>query len=179
MKPHDQIMVKNFKEWVTIPVTQINSDSNSDIAVLVPPTQLTTAFPIQATMSGAIFGQDFYFLGFPYGLSLPMQNFTAPFFKKGVLSSEITNPNGIRTIFLDGHNNPGFSGGPIVSKRPDSSEWNIGGVVSGYMWKANQVISATDTNAFIKENTGIVIGEDIDSAIKAIKANPIGVLVTY
>ena len=108
-----------------------------------------------------------------------MQNFTAAFIKKGILSSEITNPNGIRTIFLDGHNNPGFSGGPIVFKRPDSPEWNIGGVVSGYVWKANQVISVTDTNSFIKENNGIVIGEDIDSAIKAIKANPVGPLVTY
>jgi hypothetical protein len=180
IKQHDQVELKTSAKWVTVPVTVIDTDTNADIAVLAPPAQITTAFPVSPTLNGSVIAQDVYFLGFPYGLYVPLVGgFNAAFIKKGIISSEITDPKGTPYIFLDGHNNPGFSGGPIAFKNVRDGHWQIGGVISGYRWETNGVVNTTDTNAFVKENTGIVIGVSIDVAVKAIQAHPIGPPITF
>jgi len=179
IKPRDQVKVKNSAEWVVLPVTVIDTDTNADIAVLAPPQQLTSSFTALPSIEGAVIAQDVYFLGYPYGLFVPMQNFNAAFTKKGIISSIIHDTNGIDRIYLDGHNNPGFSGGPIVFKHAWDGEWHICGVISGYNWTASKVVNGGNTNAYVQENTGIVLGVGIDAAVKAIKAHPVGPLVTY
>ncbi len=179
IKRRDEVRLKTSTNWVVVPVTVIDTPANADIAVLAPPQQITTAFPVIPSLGGAIMAQDVYFLGFPYGLATPMRDFNIAFIKKGIFSSIVADANGIQLIYLDGHNNPGFSGGPIAFKNSGSGEWQIGGVITGYRWATNGVISRTDTNAFVKENTGIVVGVSIDIAVKAIKANPIGPLITW
>ena len=131
-------------------------------------------------------GYDAFFLGFPFGLYTPMKDFEAPFIKKGVISSIVTGSNGISIIYLDGHNNPGFSGGPITFKMPNETQWHICGVILGYKWEPKKVLSAKDTNpvinntnSFIQENSGIVLGENIVDAVDAINARPIGPLVSW
>ena len=63
-----------------------------------------------------MYGQDVYFLGFPYGLHGDMSalsnDLPFPFVKKGIIS--LFHNDGVNRIYLDGHNNPGFSGGPVV-----------------------------------------------------------------
>ena len=60
--------------------------------------------------------QDVYFLGFPYDLTNDggtiNRNFPIPLIKKGILSA--IQVGEVKTLLLDGHNNPGFSGGPVV-----------------------------------------------------------------
>ena len=66
-----------------------------------------------------IYGQEVFFAGFPFGENLFTTStqtvnglFPMPFVKKGIISAEATE-NGATILYLDGHNNPGFSGGPI------------------------------------------------------------------
>ena len=81
-----------------------------------------------------------------------------PFVKKGIVSCM----SGSR-IFLDGHNNPGFSGGPVVFAKANGLDYKIGGVISGYKASKNPVVDPKriPSYAHVYENTGIVIAEDI------------------
>jgi len=55
-----------------------------------------------------------------------------PFIKSGILSAlDIRNENAV-TLYLDGHNNPGFSGGPIVFLSNTTRRFHVAGVVSGF-----------------------------------------------
>jgi S1-C subfamily serine protease len=176
-KPDDTIKLKNGAKWETIPAKFIDCPTNADIAVLVAPRQLTLTFTAPPSSVGVLVGQDVFFMGFPYGLHSSMQSFNVAFVKKGILSSMITDTDGISTIYIDGHNNPGFSGGPMVFKNSSDNEWHIAGVVSGFLWATNPIVNGTGTNSFVQDNTGIVVGVDIRTAVDAIRKNPIGPLV--
>ena len=60
--------------------------------------------------------------------------------------------------FLDGHDNPGFSGGPAVGIDYNTKKPVIFGVISGYYFENKQVKNVQDANeAFhIQENSGII-----------------------
>ena len=45
-------------------------DDPVDIAVLVPREQLTVSDPMEPAKDRPMFGQDVYFVGFPFGLSM-------------------------------------------------------------------------------------------------------------
>jgi hypothetical protein len=67
-------------------------------------------------------GQDVFFLGFPLQDRVKSSlgeifKQPVPLVKKGIFSSGIysdNTPDKISGFYLDGHNNPGFSGGPVV-----------------------------------------------------------------
>ena len=61
--------------------------------------------PLFPGHKGLVWGHDVFPLGYPYGGT----GGPAAFIKKAIVSAE----NGTE-IFLDGHNNKGFSDGPIV-----------------------------------------------------------------
>lgn len=180
IRSNDLVSIKALEEWKPIRVIPLTVPTNADVAVLIPPHQLTVSFPLRAGFVECGLGQDVFFLGYPYGLSVPMESFTGAFIKKGVLSSFVPiGQSGEKIIYLDGHNNPGFSGGPIVFRTLNGpNEWRVAGVVSGYLWVSNMLVSATATNSFVQENTGIVTGYSIEAALSAIRDNPIGVPVT-
>ncbi len=109
--------------------------------------------------------QDCFFLGFPFGLKMDDESgninrgFPIPFVKKGIISSFITNNLGVTQIFLDGHNNPGFSGGPVVITNYTNDtkhKMRIIGVVSAYL-SEEKIIKTPIGNFENKENTGIVL----------------------
>jgi hypothetical protein len=133
-----------------------------------------TGLPLKYSTNGLIYGQDSYFLGFPYGLTgksiFTEAGFPMPFVKKGVISYF---EKGL--LYLDGHNNPGFSGGPVVFGSPGNAVTNIAGVISGYKSTFNPVlIDKKPTEYSFQENTGIIIVYPIENAIDIIDANPIG-----
>ncbi len=56
-------------------------------------------------------GQQVWFLGYPYGLGSHFPNGEFPFIKRGTMSAiDSTNPHAV-VLYVDGFNNPGFSGG--------------------------------------------------------------------
>ncbi|MDP3468369.1 MAG: serine protease [Daejeonella sp.] len=116
-------------------------------------------------------GEWAYFLGFPYGLSTDdNSNINAgipmPFIKRAALSSMSTTGSAI-TLVLDGHNNPGFSGGPVIIKNLKTNKPTIAGVISGYIPQTNKLVTPAGTWDY-SENSGIIIAYGTKHVIEII-----------
>ena len=83
-----------------------------------------------------------------------------------------------KPLLLDGHNNVGFSGGP-VARRGTKEEQTVVGIVSGYHAERENVQDENGDEApyTYEANTGIIIAHDIRHALDLIRANPIGIAV--
>lgn len=140
-----------------------------DVSVLAPQVIFGADYKLTLTLDGVIFGEDLYFLGFPYGLGMEGEtnfnaNFPVPLLKKAVVSG--SKEDG--AIFLDGHNSPGFSGGPVARRGTK--------VVSGYRYDTHHVLDerGNQTPYTYSTNTGIVIAHNIKQALEIIEKNRIG-----
>lgn len=147
---------------------------SADIAVMPLDSPVTRQRSVTPTADGIVFGQDCFFLGYPYGLGISTaQQPELAFVKKGILSAQTVTPDGVTTMYLDGHNNPGFSGGPVVYYKPGTgvSEPRIGAVVSGYWIHRDEVAigEAIVDGAVVRANSGIVITTSIRHALEVIE----------
>lgn len=156
-----------------------------DIAALDPGRPVTVTFPLEPTSGGLTLGQQVYFLGYPYGLGTPGSSGPAPpgfgeipFLKSGIVSALDDRDPEANLLYLDGHNNPGFSGGPIVFWHPESRRFRVAGVVRGYRNEALPVIKRKDlkdprakahNDLYTRANSGIVVGYDIRHIVEAIR----------
>jgi hypothetical protein len=140
VKDDDAIRLHRYDGWTSARVKVFRCDDPIDIAVLIPDKQVTVNLPLEPTMAGMQVGQDTYFLGFPFGeLFSDIQDekvgdhVSLPFFRKAIISGSVKVGDGGR-IYLDGHNNPGFSGGPIVFHDFNQNGYvmKVAGVISGY-----------------------------------------------
>ena len=86
----------------------------ADIAVFSLTGDLTPDLDLTPTIDGIVWGQDAYFLGFPFGIGFDLGGGSLPFVKKAIVSGLYKSINGVSLVLLDGINNPGFSGGPVV-----------------------------------------------------------------
>jgi hypothetical protein len=68
---------------------------------------------------------------------------------------------------LDGHNNPGFSGGPVLFKEQEHGKLKVAAVVSGYRF-ANEPVYHGEQKLPVtyRYNTGIVISYGIKHAVR-------------
>jgi hypothetical protein len=139
LKEHDKIDIFMNDKWKSLDVQIFRCDEPIDIAVLIPPYQLTVNFSLPTDFK-FLYGQDAYFLGFPYGMQTAAAGINGPYplamIKRGTISgTQILDRDKKATlVFLDGYNNPGFSGGPIVYKDLNESGLvlKLAGVVSGF-----------------------------------------------
>jgi len=151
-----------------------------DIAVLAPPHAISPSLPLEPTTKNLYLSQDAFFLGFPYGLHAEVgalnADFPLPLVKKACVSMFYFDGPGPWYLLLDGHNNPGFSGGPVVFALDNHGmASNVVGVVSGYKFVWNKVfIEEQETGLAIQYNTGIVVAYSIDHALDIIRSHPIG-----
>ena len=161
--------------WKHLPVRLVgHGEGEIDISVLAPQQLFGGSAPltIPAPMTLA---EDVYFLGFPFDMSLDVGNLNAdfplPFVKKATLSAFTD----VGQVLLDGHNNPGFSGGPVV----DSSGDRVIGVVSGYRYDRQNVLDCSgDKGPYTYDmNTGIIHAWDCFQINQLILNNPIGIPV--
>jgi hypothetical protein len=80
-----------------------------------------------------------------------------------------TNPDAV-VLYIDGFNNPGFSGGPIIFWNFTSHTYEIIGVVKGYRPDtAKMVINGAQVDTNVLVNSGILVGYSIKHAIQAIE----------
>lgn len=168
---HDGEQVEIFRngQWVSAEVSNVRHSEISDISIFTIKVNIP-AHPMEATSDGISYGQDLYFLGFPYGLSSNVgalnRDFPMPLVKKGILSAFLTEEVG-RPLLIDGHNNPGFSGGPVVFKLQDSNAFRVAGVIHGYKpeYKVENGILVPIENT----NSNIIIAYPIENALSLIK----------
>lgn len=173
------IRIKHETVWKDCPVNLVgHGEREVDISVLAAGVQISPKHPLPPTAAGLTLGQDVYFLGFPYGLTSEVgelnQNFPFPFVKKATLSTFDTKTN---PFFLDGHNNPGFSGGPVVFSEAGkpANQLSVAAVISGYHPRMEPVyLEGKHTLLEFEYNTGIIVAYGINHAVGLISQNPIG-----
>jgi hypothetical protein len=176
-----EIRVHHDKQWKPLKVRVVgHAPGEIDISVLAPPFRMTHPdLSLPADMGGLIYGQDVFFLGYPYDsfgdLGEFNFNYPMPFVKKAVVSCVEVASSGACRVFLDGHNNPGFSGGPVVFKESGGSSFKIASVISGYQ-SVNEPVYQGETKLPItyRYNTGIIISYGVRHAVELDKRNPIG-----
>ena len=175
------------ENWIPIDAKVVGiGEQHADVAVLATDIQLTTTHEIEFGTKDIVVSQDVRFLGFPLGLRMGYANQNKgkeiPMVKAGILSGLGPIGGGIRgtRLWLDGHNNRGFSGGPIIYKDISGSggheqPWKIAGIVSGYV---NEEVEIEGPDGHLvgvaKGNSGILAGVGIEMALDMIDANPIG-----
>jgi S1-C subfamily serine protease len=164
-----ELFYKN--KWEECQITLIGHSNVADISVFAIKNQSFFAHPIIGTTAKMIYGQDLYFLGFPYGYYTDVgeinRGFPLPLVKKGILSNMPTKD--IPNLLIDGHNNPGFSGGPVVFKDIESNDYFIAGVVTGFYREHDEKDEILENT-----NSGIILAPVIKYALDLISENPIG-----
>jgi S1-C subfamily serine protease len=170
-------------EWHTLDLGVLHgTDKCDDVAVLIPEVQTFSKADAIPYLSSYGFGQEAYFLGFPYGLftSVPGKLGAVALVKHAYISAVVkcsaiypdsSAEGGL--LLLDGLNNPGFSGGPVVS--PDVFEaghiLKLVGVISGYRGE-NQPVSLNGQElpkSSVLTNTGIILAVPIERALELIR----------
>ena len=207
------------KRWQTVRFTVIDPGKDIDILVLAPERPVATLLPPDSMKAASDtnpndvnalvpIGGDCEFLGYPYGGSWKASTpgsrnkspsptdgwFWSPFAKRCMLSGTMVK-NGVTIFVLDGINNLGFSGGPVIIGRGASTQ--VFAVVSGFHPEPLEVLSAPDPaqpyvsplppppalpgqkatparKQIVESNSGLILAYDITPAIRAIRAHPIG-----
>jgi hypothetical protein len=175
----DTVQVLHDGVWRELAVRLVGrTEEPGDIAVLSLEVRLSADHLLPATSAGLFVGQDVFLVGFPFGLSTEAgavnANFPVPFVKRGILSV-FARQGDYQIHYLDGHNNPGFSGGPVVFRPQWSNEFRVSSVISGYRLDSEPVYRGDlSTDLLVRYNTGIVISFNILHAVELIERNPIG-----
>jgi hypothetical protein len=142
-----------------------------DIAILQTDEVISTPYGIQwQDRKGVTFGQQVWFLGYPYGLGTHFSDADIPFIKRGTLSAiDASNPDAV-LFYIDGFNNPGFSGGPIIYWDFSERVIKILGVVKGYRPESAKVlVNGVEHDTVLLVNSGILVGYGIKHAFDAIQ----------
>ncbi len=162
--------------WLDVVVDVVGvANDPIDVTVLRANRQLTPHNNLELPSTDSVnYGQDVYFLGFPYGLvsdwNFGPDGFPLPWVKRAIVSQFNEN-----VWLLDGHNNPGFSGGPVVFKPAGTQQFSVGAVISGYRSTREPVYLGQDASPLqVNYNTGIIISYPISDALDLINANPTG-----
>lgn len=170
------IEILQEEKWIPSSFTPISAEPDSvDIVALALDKQLSPLLPVGLGSKGMILSDFVFFLGFPYGLfddgGYLNNGYPIPMVKHGIISGfgQKNEP-----FLVDGINNPGFSGGPIITVDP-YNQATIIGVVSGYKAAQETVFQGEKrSNYSINTNTGLLLGYRIDHVLSAIKKKPIG-----
>jgi len=146
------------------------ANKNVDIAVIDLHQRASLETSPELTSESPTIGGQVYFIGFPYGLHTLYSNGEyLPLVKAGVFSG-LDDSDPVEIIYyVDGFNNPGFSGGPMVYIDNKTHTWRIVGVVQGY--RAENVktkVKGKDIDTGLLVNSGILIAYPVDYALKAI-----------
>jgi S1-C subfamily serine protease len=168
-------------KWKDVPLKLVgHAPGEADISVLsMPGCIANSALELLPDATGLSVGQDVYFLGFPFGLFGEMgnlnTNYPVPFVKKATVSCFEHNTHGLHRVYLDGHNNPGFSGGPVVFRSGTTNKLHAAAVVSGYRYESQPVFQGDQSLPLsTRHNTGIIHTFGIGYAVSLIRSNPIG-----
>lgn len=192
------------QQWLKETFTVIDPGNNIDILVLVP-SQLLLDKPLPLSVGENVpLGGDCEFLGFPYGggwsTTIDGKFMWLPYMKHCTVSGRFQDsskgsPDNAIVWVLDGINNLGFSGGPMLYST--GAQQRVFAVVSGYQTEPAEVLpeapsipvptglpsnapvsSAKKSKIAGKEvvnvNSGFIVAFDLSAAVKAIRKNPIG-----
>jgi hypothetical protein len=189
----DRIQIYKDGTWQYLDVILLgHCQDDIDITILRPSIQLAhSSYCLEASVANISWGQDVYFLGFPYGLRGEVgkfnNEFPFAFVKKAIVSMMCFDDDEvINKLYLDGHNNPGFSGAPVVISnigQPPSEDnpYRLIAVISGMRYEYEPVYDElqSKTHLTYRYNTGIILAYPINHALAVIDSNPDGCEIIY
>ncbi|MCY4651562.1 MAG: hypothetical protein OXC95_00185 [Dehalococcoidia bacterium] len=169
-------------DWYSIPTSVVgHGEGIVDVSVLAPAVGLV---PVEyhhlpsLGMGGVILGQEMMFLGFPSGYDVSKTHLLSTGFPIPLVKYARLSGMGIQgyPMWLDGHNNEGFSGSPICFVKQDTNEMRIAGVIAAYQQVPKPVLTphGHDTGLRHWENMGLGLAWDIQYCVDIINQNPIG-----
>ena len=175
-------------DWTTIPVRLVGrGQEQQDVLVLATDRQLSVAYPVDIGTKELLLGQSVRFLGyFSKVRASPLPGHKergAPLVMGGVVSGfnfREADREG-SSLWIDGHNNRGFSSGPVVfqpatAPSMEACRWKIAGVISGYATAPVEVrtIAGGQTAALAISNAGLLRAVPIETVRGLAMENPIG-----
>ena len=204
---HHLISVFRDKAWKPLDVAIFRCNDPIDIAVLIPNEILSHTDTLPLSPGTKIyFGQELFFVGFPFGWSMEFPALSPDpiaIVKRGVFSATIEQ-GGVKVMLIDGYNNFGFSGGPVVYHLLGEAGYDLSvtAVISGFQpelrpvvkevplkpgervagmeaWrltkdKNGRPIKLVDTGNYVPVNTGFLTAFDIAYALESIHEHPLG-----
>lgn len=179
-----ELEIMHDNSWKPVVVTTVGHAAHgADISVFSLPHQIAPSGLSLPVAKHFYLAQDAYFLGFPFGeygeIGPTNNDYPMPFVKRAIISS--FNKGGRPSIvYLDGHNNPGFSGGPVIIKNPGNGEFEVLAVVSAYRYEPQNVQynGIPSPELAVNINTGIVHTYNVSHALEVIEKNPIGAVIS-
>ncbi len=147
---------------------------DGDVAVAPLQSPITPQLELHPTSEGLSWSQIVYFLGFPYGMATdvgdPGQELA--FVKQAIVSASQRVSDELSIWYLDGFNNPGFSGGPVVASTERFATMQVVGIVFGNRSyeRPLEIEKKKVEEAVVRENTGIIMATDIRYATQLIDA---------
>jgi hypothetical protein len=167
-----QVWEQAWKDYHTVR-TIFPSSPDVDIAIFETEERISQPYTIKpesAETGGTTFGQQVWFLGYPWQIGTDWSGGKLPFLKRGTMSAvDATNLDAV-VYYIDGFNNPGFSGGPIVYWSFSKHVYGVLAVVKGYKEDTAKVlINGEHVDTRLLVNSGILIGYSITHAMKAIE----------
>ena len=182
MGESDTVEIMYQGQWRRLSVRLVgHGEGDVDVSVLAPDVLFGAPHELELWAGGLTLAEGVYFLGFPYGMSMDVgklnEGMPVALVKSAVISA-LYMPEG--RFLLDGHNNPGFSGGPVVRDARLTTPQTVIGVVSGYRAVSPRVLDLQGNEGpyTYATNTGIVVVWSIARATDLIAANPIGINAT-
>jgi len=167
--------IEVFRHGAThrVPIGTVwHAPSGADVAVLELKSDLTARTTIEVGPPSKFFlSQPTYFLGFPYGLKNDAitlnDGYPIAFVKSGIVAGFETNSGISSPIYLDGHNNPGFSGGPICTVDKDHRVAVVG-VVSEMSYVDAPVFEGMEEIGLtVESHIGLVRGFNLVEVVTA------------
>jgi hypothetical protein len=176
-----ELRVSHDNQWKTLQVARVwvHPAKDIDVAVVPMPLKLSRTLPLPPTTAGIAWGQEMFFLGFPFGMTGERTEhnggFPIAFVRRATFSAGLKDSEGMMLFLLDGHCNEGFSGGPIVfrprgSQNP-ADQLAVAGVVAGFEALPVPVrLNSGETQMNVLTNVGLVRGHAIDHAVAGARA---------
>lgn len=149
----------------------IHKTDRVDIAVIPLEKDIIERYSFTISGNDFALGEDVFFFGYPYFLSQTLTdlNFKMPLVKASIVSG-VKHESDAVLIYLDGHNNPGFSGGPVGFYNFRDKSLHILSIISGYIAQNNNV--ATPFGPIVTpENSGIILSYSIKHVNEIIAEN--------
>jgi len=150
-----QMVVQNELENLEAEVF-FHPNKNVDIALMKLSQKVSQGSGISLEARNVFFGDQVYFYGFPLtNMGTEAGGFKFPLIKTATVSGQLIY-DGVDVLVLDGHNNHGFSGGPVLAYDSSKKKLSVIGVVSGYYFEPRNVQFKGEKLSF-DENSGIII----------------------
>lgn len=204
IKKGDVIEIFHENRWKPVKITPIYVEpSEVDIIILVLPFQISPSHPLELGSDGLFLSQRVYFLGFPFGSGFDARTanngYPLPLVKHGICAGFYFSPdNKYSQVLVDGINNPGFSGGPLVFVNQATKKLTVAAVVSSYRLQDDIVFrkpmpqtqqrrkkntkaqgkTLIETDMIVRSNAGILKSYSINIALDVIAKNSIGAVIT-